>query len=327
MNILFMIGNGFDLNLGLKTSYNDFYTYYKSKNSESNKIATLKKHISSNFKNWSDLELALGQYTKNIQSTEEFDEIFDDIGEHLAQYLLDEEKRLDLNHEKTNNKKLFNDFKYPEKSLSVADANKLQTYKKRWDNNAWNINVITFNYTMSLEKLLDYSAEPISLGDGSKNLRYIHHIHGYLDDNMVMGVNDVSQIENSVLHENLNVIEALVKPKCNEVCGHTVDNYCENLIESAHLICIFGSSLGDTDKLWWELVAKELLKDNFKLIIFEKTENVPSRVEHKKERIRREKKKYFLDKTTLTDEEKNLAEKNIFVGVNTNMFSDIYTVK
>ena len=28
MNIVFLIGNGFDLNLGLKTRYRNFYDYY-----------------------------------------------------------------------------------------------------------------------------------------------------------------------------------------------------------------------------------------------------------------------------------------------------------
>ena len=28
MKVVYLIGNGFDLNLGLKTSYSDFYTYY-----------------------------------------------------------------------------------------------------------------------------------------------------------------------------------------------------------------------------------------------------------------------------------------------------------
>jgi len=324
MNILFMIGNGFDLNLGLKTSYNDFYTYYKSKNSKSEKIEKLKKHISNSFSNWSDLELALGEYTQNIDTDEEFDEIFDDIGENLAQYLLKEETRLDLNNEKTNQKKLFNDLGYPEESLTPANQDELKTYRNRvMGSSLCNVNIITFNYTNSLEKLLDYTDDFITL-EGGCRLRKIHHIHGYLDNNMVMGVNDISQIKNKVFHENLNVTEALVKPKCNEVSGHTVDNHCEKLIAAAHLICIFGSSLGDTDKLWWELVAKKLVKYASRLIIFEKTENISPRMDYKKERIRRKKKEQFLDKTTLTAEEKKIAERNIFVGVNTNMFSEIY---
>lgn len=38
MNILFLLDNGFDLNLGMKTRYSDFYEYYKLVNSKSEKI-------------------------------------------------------------------------------------------------------------------------------------------------------------------------------------------------------------------------------------------------------------------------------------------------
>lgn len=31
MNVTFLLGNGFDLNLGLLTSYKDFYSYYTKK--------------------------------------------------------------------------------------------------------------------------------------------------------------------------------------------------------------------------------------------------------------------------------------------------------
>lgn len=38
MNITFFIGNGFDLNLGLKTRYKDFYKYFKENVRRSNII-------------------------------------------------------------------------------------------------------------------------------------------------------------------------------------------------------------------------------------------------------------------------------------------------
>ena len=34
MNITFLIGNGFDLNLGLATAYSDFVKYYKETDAE-----------------------------------------------------------------------------------------------------------------------------------------------------------------------------------------------------------------------------------------------------------------------------------------------------
>ena len=50
MNILYLFGNGFDLNLGLKTSYTDFYNYYNSLTSTTEKVKFLKESISENYK-------------------------------------------------------------------------------------------------------------------------------------------------------------------------------------------------------------------------------------------------------------------------------------
>src|SRR4030042_7161128 len=97
MNILFLIGNGFDLNLGLKTSYGDFYKYYIKVKSQSSAINQLKNEISGDLKHWSDLEIALGKYTENFKSVSEFDEVFDDLGDRLADDLEQEEKRFDFN--------------------------------------------------------------------------------------------------------------------------------------------------------------------------------------------------------------------------------------
>lgn len=45
MNIVFLIGNGFDISLGLKTSYRDFAKYYVQKPSSHPSIEKLKKEI------------------------------------------------------------------------------------------------------------------------------------------------------------------------------------------------------------------------------------------------------------------------------------------
>ena len=43
MKILYIIGNGFDLNIGLKTSYTNFYDYYNSLTSTKEKVKFLKE--------------------------------------------------------------------------------------------------------------------------------------------------------------------------------------------------------------------------------------------------------------------------------------------
>lgn len=44
---------------------------------------------------------------------------------------------------------------------------------------------------------------------------------------------------------------------------------CQEWIDNAHLICVFGFSLGPTDKQWWEQIVKRMLStDNCRILLF-----------------------------------------------------------
>lgn len=324
MNILFLIGNGFDLNLGMSTKYADFYKYYTSQKSSSTLLQKLKDEIDGNIKNWSDLELALGEYTKNLKSTEEFNEVFENIEDCLADYLESVENNFD--YSSFDVKTFYNHLAYPENLLPPADKNKLKAFKHKWNTKPWNIQLITFNYTQSLEKITDYKQNSIQINDYIRRANYpvtiqkIEHVHGYINERMVMGVNDVSQISNNDFHTNQEVIETLVKSECNQAQKHTIDNWCKAQITNANLICIFGSSIGDTDNFWWELIGEQL-KQECRLIIFEKGEIIPPRRPQKGKIAERNKKNYFLNKTKLNEKEREAIDNRVFVGINTKMFN------
>ena len=63
MNITYIIGNGFDFNLGLKTSYKSFLDYYLKRDSGDRIIELFKDSIKQCNDLWSDVEIALGQST------------------------------------------------------------------------------------------------------------------------------------------------------------------------------------------------------------------------------------------------------------------------
>jgi hypothetical protein len=324
MQILYIIGNGFDLSLGLKTSYKDFYDHYKSLESQSSYVNKLKKNISNNYKNWSDLELALGQYTNELNSLEDFDEVFEDIGDNLASYLSNEENTLDIS--KFDNAKFFDHLTKPENSLLPADRNKINLYKAKFSNNQWDINIITFNYTRTLEKIIGKNQDSRIGVQANRNaivLRRVEHIHGYTDKSMVMGVNDLSQVKNKSFHGNQDILEALIKVKCNEAIRLGIDDFFKSKIQSASLICIFGSSIGDTDNIWWELIGKRL-KAEIPIILFTKGEEViDPRIGYKNNRTERKMRNYFLKKTNLSEEIIPRIENNVFVGLDTPMFKNI----
>ena len=75
MNITFLIGNGFDLNLGLKTRYTDFLEHYLQDSSDDgDEIKAFKEDIrqkeaqcaSGEERLWANAELAFGRHTDDM---------------------------------------------------------------------------------------------------------------------------------------------------------------------------------------------------------------------------------------------------------------------
>lgn len=192
MEILYIIGNGFDLNLDLKTSYNDFYQYYTTVETHNDNVQKLKENISKTYDSWADLELALGSYTQYLDKTEELDDILLDIGEKLSKYLHLEEGKLE--NYKINQRKFFDYLCYPENLFLPADKENLLGIKSKWKNHQWNLNIFTFNYTSIIEKIFGAKRKNVLLAHNGNSIPIqfgeIKHIHGYLENDMVIGVND-----------------------------------------------------------------------------------------------------------------------------------------
>ena len=85
MNVTFLIGNGFDLNFRLKTSFTDFLEYHKSKGFTDD----LSKAIELDTPYWSNLEYALGQSLSTVskESVEVFLQNKGMLDNSLIEYL------------------------------------------------------------------------------------------------------------------------------------------------------------------------------------------------------------------------------------------------
>lgn len=324
MKILYIIGNGFDLNLGLKTSYKDFYDYYRSIESEKINVNNLKSNISNNYKNWSDLELALGSYTKELKTLEDFDDVFEDIGEQLAQYLKRQEAQFDINL--INQEKFFEKLLKPEDYLPQADKSAILSFKNNFINTNWFLDIFTFNYTKIIDNIIG-NQKNLNIrhpnGRHKVILRGVEHIHGYYDNRMILGVNDISQLKNKEFHRNEDVLEAIIKERCNKTYRHTIDDQFKKKIQQADLICVFGSSIGDTDKIWWESIGNRL-KSDIRMIIFTKGEEAISpRIGYKNSRTERKMRNLFLEKTKLSGQEKGKVSNNIYVALDSPIFKDL----
>ena len=98
MNVLYILGNGFDLAMGLKTSYPDFYKYLE-KLTGSELLEKMKDEIKADKKNWSDMEEAFGKYTLNLNSQNELGDLYKDLTLCLQDYLMLEQKQFNPTYE------------------------------------------------------------------------------------------------------------------------------------------------------------------------------------------------------------------------------------
>jgi hypothetical protein len=326
MNITCIIGNGFDLNLGLKTSYKDFYEYYERTNSPNDDVRKMKESIKANINYWSDLELALGRYTAKVSDPKTMISIFEDLVNNLNNYLLGVDKLIPPTNEKI--KSFFlQDIAKPESYLERTDWEKMHFF---YTSNAFQgdteINIITLNYTQSIEKLLDYQNDkpikvPFPCFNGRQtNLKNIYHLHHALNDTILLGVNDETQIVNEAFRKDQTLRELLIKPEANQSLKTGVDNDCTNIIQRTNLFILFGASLGATDKRWWQLISGQL-KGNTRMLLFEYDKDFKEKRELGLEE--RTVKNKFLSLCNFPDDFKQIIRDHIFVPVNKGIFSNI----
>lgn len=272
MNITFLIGNGFDINLGLKTRYTDFYPFYLSKEH----CDLLSNAISDNYKRWADLEIALGQFLSEL-TFDDVDEFLDSKGvleNDLAEYLRSEEQCFKLS-DKTPcsdfSKKLAEFYK----EFSAKDQTEYTSWQKSI-NGPIRYQFISFNYTDALDRIVFQAKTQAFPGTHtSSNTRYqdelgdILHIHGTLTNNLILGINDVTQIANPLLHDKNGLTDYIVKPTVNASLGERQTESAKRIIDSSDYVCIYGMSLGDTDMLWWEYLLSWLSgKSSRRLVLY-----------------------------------------------------------
>ena len=330
MNIVYLIGNGFDLNLGMKTKYEHFYEYYLTSPDDNNSfhVKKLKETIGEDRENWSDLEQALGNYLNQIKENEAVI-LHDHLIEHLSKYIALEEDKYILNDEHSN--LFFNYLKKPHIGrLIPTEITEIEKYIDTWRKSIWNIKIITFNYTKSIEKIMGNKA--IAINNNSVNLGHneggysieltnIEHVHGFTDKRMILGVNDVTQIANNEFHEKSSIIDRYIKSECNNTYGLEHDKKCLQWIKNANLLCLFGLSFGKSDKIWWDSVG-EVLRKGCKIILYEYNDkksfnaNQGPHLKEAKENF----KDIFFNKINIGEDLKIKIKQNIYVAYNTNMF-------
>lgn len=273
MEIAILIGNGFDLNLGLKTTYNDFLNDYLNKISTNKNIEQFKLDIIKDIDSWGNAEKKFGEYTKNykIGEKENFMECHDDFIIELAEYLIVESQKLAITEDIC--QKFVDDFQNIYEGLNAEERENIKGIFNKFITSPYVYNFLVFNYTMFIDEFSENTTNKYKQHKYSNNI-YINkinkprHIHGTVLKEMSLGLNDESQIENMDLFEgDISDIGQLIKQLNNKAFGELNDKFGYELLERSSIYYVYGMSMGETDKLWWERLGVLLSKNPDKRLI------------------------------------------------------------
>ncbi len=221
---LFIIGNGFDLDLGLKTSYYSFIESEEFNRLLSNNSSnTLARHVKNTFnkdKNlWSDLEILIGEYANEFCKDElsVFKCQLEEVRRELKNYL-NKQNSINSFAEQKNCRA----FKF----LNIV-CNELE--------NKIPTTFINFNYTDTVYSRLKYINKEI-LENSGNTFNYINP-HGNLKTDIAFGVSDNFLKNGGLAYSFL---------KKGYSINYNLSNWA-NIYNKATNIYIFGHSLGITD--------------------------------------------------------------------------------
>ncbi len=330
MNITFLIGNGFDLNLKLKTRYSDFYDYYI----EHNPHDMISNAIENNYDMWSDLELGLGNLLNNINENQ-IDEFLDSkekLEILLAEYLSLENHKAQIKDETA----LSEEFKNKILNISV-DFNSLEQdhYKSivTATRESISFSFITFNYTDILDRIIDCTKriiKPFSSRQADDGRNYQDtlsaplHIHGELTKDLILGLDNSGQIANEKLKDNSSLTKYIIKSEINKALGEKKIEQAKAIIDKSKYVCLFGLSIGDTDALWWAYLIEWLKRDkNNRLVLYVFSKTKVGTLAQQKIRHRDKKRSDFLTRSRCFEDDNtiDLIKDQIIIVPNSQIFN------
>ncbi|MDG4524781.1 tryptophan synthase subunit beta [Streptococcus suis] len=289
MYITYIVGNGLDIQYGLKTKYKNFYEFQneiyknkKEKNDYSNFIyEALFKDRVNDYENWSDFELSIGkltrdneEITKTNDAKEKFINDLSDVIDDLRFYLSDVQKSFEYEQKIIDFGETFN------RLISDLPTLNQPLITKLFDENRFEhdiVNLMTLNYTNVLDKLFEKSMDTYKnnyRSSSSSTYKFIVrkpiHCHGSLELNTILGVSNSEQLSDEFSEEQR---EFLIKNLSLSGVRENLDIRNEQIIKNSDILIIYGASLGQTDSYLWEKVAKCSLERGVPIIIYHYVEN------------------------------------------------------
>lgn len=265
MGTLFVLGNGFDVNCGMRTRYADVYKGYIVEESKTENLKKFKDTISADIENWGDFEMAMAEYASMLDNEKDFLECVRDFAKYMENWLLKQQnsfKEILADSEMCN--AIMNEFENSISSFYTGISHNVERLmENREAGNSTYHNFITFNYTNTLEYILQECKKHYRIGK-----KDVIHIHGILGDDPVLGVDSVEQIK-AYFNISRRVRRGFIKPIFNAEYDSARVEQTKEYIKTANTICVFGMSLGESDLTWRNEIIQWLRNDaNHHLFIY-----------------------------------------------------------
>lgn len=231
---LLLIGNGYDLSWGMKTSYSDFVQSEQFKKIlPKNKLAgyIYNRFSESNCK-WVDVEIELATYSRYLSEKKiddsELEENFNELSDVLKEYLQDH--------------------------TGGKENPKMEKCIREWCKgveSSKDIEVISFNYT-----------DRVTTDFFNQYKIRVNYIHGRIIDDIILGVDENSNLasQHRFLYKSYN---------SNIRIKGVIDK-----ISNANHYIIFGCSIGETDESYFKNIFKNASKKSFQIYYYGKSEEV-----------------------------------------------------
>ncbi len=267
MKVTFIVGNGFDINMGIDTKYSDFYKWFlvqeESKNIPSNIDSNTHRQLveimgKKNLPYWADLEELFGKEIRNFQNIDLVKSAKEYLEVRLNTYLELQQKRVKIINE--NGKEL----KEQLDNFIIQFIDLSGRYSK---NEQYTVSFLSFNYTDIIDRIIETTKNTLE-----SNCVYClpKHIHGLIGKTLILGVDSEEQYEYNVstIEECEDLNKSMLKPILNSLTrGKEVEDILNHINES-DLIILYGASIGGTDAFWWRKIGDWLKeKAERKLVI------------------------------------------------------------
>ena len=281
--ITFIIGNGFDLGLDMRTSYVHFYkdtlsTLKKSDNPIIEEILRIfETDDDAGQALWSDLEKALGSFVPNEEYSDlDYISAITSIISHLQNHLLKEQEKVSLGTVKVIAEQMINavvHFHDIGNNLTPNDTRRVQSVINSCLGSI-EYSFISFNYTDAFDKCVRImkAAKP-DITHVHGNTRYndkigdVFHVHGRINEGIILGVDNNKQITDPRWNKSRHMQRTLVKTSLNGIQGSDRTALAETMINESVIIILYGLSLGETDQRWWKRIFNWLNGSNNRLLI------------------------------------------------------------